>query len=79
MALHLKPAEHDADPPTAWTVVKINDRLWHLDSSQGGTFQNFTTKKAAEAAKTAGWLVNLYDKEGRWFRGEPVAGWKPYR
>jgi hypothetical protein len=23
--------------------------------------------------------VDLYEKEGRWFRGEPVSGWKPYQ
>jgi hypothetical protein len=28
MALHLTPAEHNADPPSGWTVRKLTARRW---------------------------------------------------
>lgn len=78
MALHLTPADHAADPPAAWQVVKAAERCWHLDSSRGGTIDTFTTRKAAEAARTGGHAARLYEQEGRWFAGQTPAGWRPY-
>ena len=78
MSLHRTPADHDADPPSAWQVVKVADRCWHLDSSLGGTFGYYTTRRAAEDDKTSGFYVNLYEQESRWFAGLPVNGWRPY-
>lgn len=78
MAMHLTPEEHDADPPSGWTVKKAGDRLWQLQSRNGGVIDTFTTKTKAEAGKTSGFAFDLYQKEGRWFRGEHVSGWKPY-
>lgn len=78
MALHLTQAEHDANPPSTWEVVKVTPRLWHL--RQRGAehpIESFTTKGAAEAARESGHLVDLYRKEGEWFAGRPVPGWKP--
>lgn len=77
MALHLTPAEHYADPPSNWTVRK-SGRNWQLLSKSGGVIDTFSTKRAAEGAKVAGFAFNLYQKEERWFRGEPVSGWRPY-
>lgn len=77
MALHLNLAEHEADPPAAWHVEK-HGRRWALVSSSGGTLDTFATKREALAAKESGFLASLYEKEGRWFRGETVPGWKPY-
>ena len=78
MSLHLTPERHDADPPSAWEVVKVADGCWHLDSSEGWTISYHTTKREAEAAKVSGPHVSLYEQEGRWFAGELVAGWRPY-
>ena len=78
MALHSTPERHDADPPEKWQVVKVAERCWHLDSSLGYTLGTYKTRKAAQADKISGFYVNLYEKEGRWFRGEPVAGHRPY-
>lgn len=77
MALHLTPEEHDADPPESWTVHK-SGRRWQLRSSSGAVLETFDTKTKAEAAKTSGFHASLYEKEGRWFKGEPVQGWKTY-
>ena len=78
MALHLTPEEHDANPPSTWTVKKVADRRWSLCDKNGGIFDTFHTKREAEDGKTSGFTFNLYQKEGKWFRGEPVSGWKPY-
>lgn len=78
VALHLNLADHDADPPSNWVVQKVKNGLWHLNNNQGFTLESFKTKKAAEKAKSSGFYFNLYEKEGRWFRGEPVPDWKPY-
>jgi hypothetical protein len=78
MALHLTPAEHDADPPSGWTVRKLTARRWQLLNRRGGVLDTFDTKKQAEEAKKSGFLVNLYEKEGRWFKGETPPGHRPY-
>jgi len=78
MALHLTPEEHDADPPSGWTVRKIADRRWQLLARNGAVLDTFLTKKEAERGKTCGFVFNLYQKEGRWFKGETPAGWRPY-
>jgi hypothetical protein len=77
MALHLTPEEHDADPPSGWTVHK-NGRRWQLRNKDGGVIDTFDTKRQAEAAKTSGHLFDLYQDEGRWFKGERPRGWRPY-
>ena len=79
MSLHATPEAHESDPPSSWVVVKVADRCWHLYSSlTGATFGYYTTKHAAEADKTSGPYFSLYEREGRWFAGQPVANWKPY-
>ena len=78
MSLHRTPEEHQADPPAGWTVRKAGARSWQLMSSGGGVLDTFTTRTEALAARESGWLVSLYQKEGRWFAGLPVANWRPY-
>ena len=80
MSLHRTPEEHAANPPESWEVVKAAPRLWHLRQAGGqGALATCKTKREAERLRVEGWLVNLYEKEGRWFAGEPVSGWKPYQ
>lgn len=78
MAMHLTPEEHDADPPSGWTVHKVG-RRWELRRNTGGVLCSYDTKTKAEQDKVSGPYVKLYEKEGRWFSGELVANWKPYR
>lgn len=76
----LFPAEAHADnPPESWQVVKAADRIWHLTTKDGGVLDSVKTKREAEALKVSGPYVSLYEKEGKWFAGEPVPGWKPYK
>jgi hypothetical protein len=80
MSLHHTPEQHEADPPEAWRVVKVAERCWHLVSSRGDDWviATYLTRREAEAAKVDSPWVRLYEKETRWFAGEPVAQWKPY-
>ena len=79
MSIFGGPAEHAANPPASWRVVKRAPRRWALTLVDGGpVLDTFATRREAEAAKVDGWLVALYAKETRWYAGEPVAGWKPY-
>jgi len=80
MSLHATPEDHQADPPSAWIVRKAGERSWHLDSSlpDGGTLGYFERRRDAEQAKISGPEASLYEREGRWFAGEPVANWRPY-
>jgi hypothetical protein len=79
MSLFSGPEEHAANPPSSWQVVKAGPRLWHLTTRDGGVLKSEQTKTAAEAERESGFYVNLYEKERRWYAGEPVPGWKPYK
>lgn len=73
------PEDHPNNPPETWQVRQVTPRLWHLTDKDGrGVLDSRTTKREAEALKVSGWLVNLYEKEGRWYAGEAVAGWRPF-
>ena len=79
MALHTTPEDHAADPPSAWQVVKVADRCWHLKSSHGHVFgSSYKTRRAAEQDKVTGFYVNLYEKEGRWYAGHTPDGWRSW-
>jgi hypothetical protein len=78
MSLFATPEEHAANPPTTWVAVKAGPRWWNLRTSSGAVLDTYPTKKAAEAARTDSFYATLYDRETRWYAGEPVAGWKPY-
>jgi hypothetical protein len=77
VSLFASPQKHAANPPRSWTVVKVGEERWQL---RAGTdvLDTFPTRHAAMDARTTGRLVGLYDKERRWYAGEPVPGWKPY-
>lgn len=74
------PTVHADNPPETWVVVKVADRCWHLRTKDDVTLQYACkTKREAEALKTSGFYVNLYEKERRWYAGETVDAWKPFR
>ena len=77
MSLFSSPAEHAANPPSTWRVVKHGNK-WALRTASGDTIGYYETKKAAEEDKRSGPYVRLYNDETRWYAGEPVPGWKPY-
>lgn len=78
MSLFSGPQEHAANPPLSWQVVKAGTRVWDLRTTAGVVLQTFTTRRDAEGARLQGWLVDLYEKERRWYGGEPVANWRPW-
>ena len=59
-------------------VRKAAERSWQLVDKAGAVLHTTTTRHEAEELKSSGTYVALYEKEGRWFAGESVAGWKPY-
>lgn len=79
MALFGDPETHRDNPPSTWQVVKASERRWELRAAAvEGVMQSFTTRRQAQEAREAGFFVDLYEKEGRWYAGLPVPGWKPY-
>jgi len=72
-----KAAEHADNPPSTWRVVKSGAR-WALVTRGGGVLGTFGRKRDAVEGLTCGPLVNLYEKESRWYAGESVPGWKAY-
>lgn len=78
MSLFNGPEEHAANPPDTWVVEKSWSQ-WRLCTRDGATLDTFERKRDAEAARTDGFLARLYADETRWYAGENVHGWKPYR
>lgn len=79
MSIFSGPQEHEANPPSSWTVRKIG-RKWGLFlADYDNPADTFKTKTDAEAAKCSGFLFDLYEREKRWYAGGHVAGWKTYR
>lgn len=72
------PEDHAANAPDTWVVVKAMERLWQLKTKDGDVIQSFPTKTRALQARNAGFYPNLYEKEGRWYAGEKIPGWKEY-
>lgn len=77
MSLFADPEKHVAHPPQSWTVEPASAGRWQLRAA-GAVLDMFPRKRDAEQARASGRLVELYAKESRWYRGESVAGWKPY-
>lgn len=71
--------DHPKYPPESWQVRK-HGRKWGLYLTPDAEYpsQTFATKREAEEAKTKGFYVTLYAKEGRWYAGEHIQGWKPF-
>lgn len=78
MSLFSGPDEHAANPPETWTVTR-SGRRWKLCTSSGGVLGAYNTRGQAEAARTSGFLADLYADETRWYAGESVRGWLPYQ
>jgi hypothetical protein len=78
MSLFSTPEAHAANSPSTWTVTKAADRVWNVSTADGVVLDSTTTKKAAEALKTSGHLVRMYEQEGAWYAGKTPAGWKTW-
>ncbi len=79
MSLFADPVEHAANPPASWQAVKVADHNWQLRTAAGGVIgYGYRTRAAAEADKTSGSWVLMYEKEGRWYAGDTPPGMKPY-
>jgi hypothetical protein len=68
---------HQENHPTTWKIQR-RGRKFHIVTKDGVSLDSFTTRRAAEKASQSGWLIDLYDKETRWFAGESVPGWRSY-
>lgn len=71
-------AEHLANGPETWQVVKAAERCWQVRRTDGAVITTCKTQKAARAETAGGFYVNLWHKRARWMRGEPMHPWKPY-
>lgn len=78
VSLYRDPVEHAANAPHTWQVVKLADRQWALTDKEGNRLSTFPRYMDADMARHVGWWVDMWEKEDRWYRGEPIPGWKPY-
>jgi hypothetical protein len=78
MAVFTTPAEHAANPPESWRVVKVADRAWRVITTGGTVLEHATTKRHALELIESGTVRRTYDLETRWYAGETVPGWRPY-
>lgn len=75
----LTPEHYAENHPDTWQVVKLANRQWSLTDKNGWPFQCYPTKKEAEANRTEGFYVKLYNTEVDWMNGgHGMNGWKPY-
>ncbi len=72
------PETHNANSPDTWTVRKSGRRFGVFSMNSENPLNSFTTKREADEATKTGPLVDLYEKERRWYAGEQVSGWKPF-
>lgn len=79
MALYTSPEAHADNPPETWQVVKISTHAWALADKSGHLFQATATRREAQALTMSGFYFDLWHDEARWYAGESVPGWKPYR
>lgn len=77
MAMFANPADHAANPPESWIIAKVAAGVWQIRIGDN-VLDSYPTRKRALEDTVSGFYVNLYRKEERWFRGEPVYGWKAY-
>jgi hypothetical protein len=79
MALYATPDQHAGNPPSTWRVRKVKKGLWHVVDAADTTLERATTRREAERLRLTGHAARLWEDERRWYAGEPVAGWRPYR
>jgi hypothetical protein len=75
MSLFAGPEEHAANPPATWTVSRVTRSLYALRTKDGTVLATYHRRGDAIQDRR---FSELYDKEARWYAGEPVPGWKPY-
>jgi hypothetical protein len=74
MSLFTTPEENTANPPSTWVVAKAAPGRWNLCVADGGVLESFTTKKAAEAATTEGFMFKMWTEEAAWYAGVTPTG-----
>ncbi len=80
MSLFSGPEEHAANPPETWRIVKAAERVWNVcPKDSDDVITSCKRKIDAEMLKEPfSWLYAAYAKEGRWYAGENISGWRPY-
>lgn len=79
MSLFDSPEKHAANPPSTWRVVRAGTRQWTHVTSDGAVIGGpYDRKRDAEDDLATSFYATLWDKERRWYAGEPVSGWRPY-
>lgn len=68
--LHNTREEHEANPPSSWTVVKVADRCWRLQDARGVVLATEKSRMLAEEARTTGYFARMYEREGEEFAAQ---------
>ena len=76
MALFADPETHAANPPETWQTVKRGDRVWEVQTKDGGNLDRHVRKIDADTSRTCpeSRIRLMYAEEGRWFAGETKPG-----
>jgi hypothetical protein len=69
--------DHPHNAPDTWRV-EGKGSCWRLVTKDGIVLGGYPRKRDAEAAKHHGFEVSLYFKEGLWYSGKHIPGWKDY-
>ncbi len=80
------PAEHAANPPASWVVAPVGLGFYELRTKDGRVLcAAMRGREECEALKVAspkysGRYVALYEREWKWFAGDPEeeTHWPPY-
>lgn len=78
MAVYSTPEDHATNAPETWEVRKGAERVWQLVDRQGTVLDARKTRREAVELLTSGFVFDLYQREGRWYAGEKISGWKPW-
>uniref|UniRef100_UPI003F497083 hypothetical protein n=1 Tax=Nonomuraea sp. CA-251285 TaxID=3240002 RepID=UPI003F497083 len=79
MTLFANPAQHAANPPHTWQVVKAGTHQWTHATADGTAIGNrYDRKSDAENDLLTSPYAKLWTQEQRWYAGESVPGWRPY-
>lgn len=83
MSYFKSPEFHAANPPSTWQIVKTG-KVWHIHTADGFRLSYTHERKRdavqelTEALAGEGMLAVQYEKEGRWFAGASISGWRDY-
>jgi hypothetical protein len=80
MSLFSTPQTHAENAPETWQTVKVADRAWEVQTKDGTTLTRMTRKVDADMVRTCpeSFMRMAYDKEGRWYAGAQIPGWKSW-